>query len=32
MGTFQDRTSMARILFATFMHETATSASPPPSP
>jgi transposase-like protein len=32
IGTFQDRTSMDRILFAVFMHETATRASPLPSP
>jgi putative transposase len=31
MGTFQDRTSMDRILFAVFMHENRR-ASPPPSP
>jgi transposase-like protein len=32
MGTFQDRTSMDRILFAVFMHENRNQASPPPSP
>jgi transposase-like protein len=32
MGTFQDRTSMDRILFAVFTHENRTRASPPPSP
>ena len=26
MGTFQDRTSMDRILFAVFMHENRTQA------
>ena len=33
MGTFQDRTSMERILFAVFIHENhSQDASPPPSP
>jgi transposase-like protein len=31
MGTFQDKTSMDRILFAVFMHDNC-QASPPPSP
>jgi putative transposase len=32
MGTFQDQTSMDRILFAVFIHENHNQGSPPPSP
>ena len=32
MGTFQDRTSMDRILFAVFMHQNRNQGLAPPSP
>ena len=32
MGTFQDRTSMARILFAVFLHENRNQGLATPSP
>ena len=32
MGTFQDKTSMDRILFAVFTHGIINQSWPPPSP